>query len=306
MNKIFVTLFGIIALFITVFFAFNSSIYNEKQADTAADYKHTEYLIDGQRVLLHDGVASTAAALGSAAMITTRYYGNEITTDLNNDGQEDFVFILTQETGGSGTNYYVVAALATEGGYEGSQAYLIGDRIAPQSIELSQNPRHEHVVVVNYAKRATGEPMTAQPTVDTSVWLKLNLDNLQFGVVEQHFEGEADPLRMSLTMKDWTWISAIYSDGRRIEPNQAGIFTLTFFDNGYFSTKTDCNSLNGSYSVEKNMIVFGSIGATRMFCEGSQEAEFGALLENAQFYHFTSRGELVLDLKFDSGTVMFK
>lgn len=306
MNKIFVTFFGITALLIAGFFAFNSYTYNEKQADTAASHKHAEFLIDGKRVMLHDGVAKTIVAPGSAAIITTRYYGNEVTTDLNDDGQEDVVFILTQETGGSGTFYYVVAALAVEGGYAGSQAYLLGDRIAPQSIELSQNPRHEHVVVVSYAERAAGEPMTAQPTVGTSVWLKLNLDTLQFGVVEQHFEGEADPLRMSLAMKDWTWISAIYSDGRRIEPNQAGIFTLTFFDDGHFSAQTDCNPMSGSYVVEGNAIVFGSTETTRMFCEGSQEAEFGALLENAQFYHFTSRGELVLDLKFDSGTVMFR
>lgn len=220
MNKIFLTFFGITALLIAGFFAFNSYIYNEKQADTVASHRHAEYLIDGRRVLLHDGVAQTAAAPGSAAMITTRYFGNELTTDLDNDGREDVVFILTQETGGSGTFYYVVAALATEGGYVGSHAHLLGDRIAPQSTELSQNPGHEHVVVVNYAERAAGEPMTALPTVGTSVWLKLNLDTLQFGVVEQDFEGEADPLRMSLAMKDWTWVSALYNDGRRIEPNQ--------------------------------------------------------------------------------------
>lgn len=306
MNKILVTLFGVTVLLIAVVFAFNSNIYNEKQADTAASHKQAEYFIDGQRVMLHDGVAKTAAAPGSAALITTRYYGNEVATDLNNDGQEDVVFILTQETGGSGTNYYIVAALAAEGGYKGSQAYLLGDRIAPQSIELSQNPLHEHVVVVNYAERAGSEPMTAQPTVGASVWLKLNLDTLQFGVVEQYFEGEADPLRMSLTMKVWTWISAIYSDGRRIEPNQAEIFTLTFSDDGHFSAKTDCNSMSGGYVIKENTIVFRSIETTLMYCEGSQEAEFGALLKNTQLYHFTSRGELVLNLKFDSGTVVFR
>lgn len=148
--------------------------------------------------------------------------------------------------------------------------------------------------------------MTAQPTVDASVWLKLNLGTLQFGVVEQYFEGEADPLRMSLAMKDWTWISAIYNDGRRIEPNQLGIFTLTFFNDGHFSAKTDCSPMGGSYVVEGNTIVFGSIETTLMFCEGSQEAEFGDLLENAQLYLFTSRRELALNLKFDSGTVMFR
>jgi hypothetical protein len=45
---------------------------------------------------------------------------------------------------------------------------------------------------------------------------------------------------------------------------------------------------------------------TLMYCEGSQESDFSKLLERAQGYLFTSKGELVLDLKFDSGTATFK
>ena len=51
------------------------------------------------------------------------------------------------------------------GGYIGTDGYFLGDRIAPQSIELSPNPRHHTVVVVNYADRAEGELMTARPSV---------------------------------------------------------------------------------------------------------------------------------------------
>jgi len=43
-----------------------------------------------------------------------------------------------------------------------------------------------------------------------------------------------------------------------------------------------------------------------MFCDGSQEAEFLALLGKIQLYHFTSRGELIFDLKFDSGIAVFR
>ena len=44
-----------------------------------------------------------------------------------------------------------VAALNTEAGWIGSQTTLLGDRIAPQTTELSQNPNHKNVIVVNYA-----------------------------------------------------------------------------------------------------------------------------------------------------------
>ncbi len=180
-----------IAILIVAFYAFNSYIYNEKQADTAADYKNAEYHIDGSSVLLRDGVAVVESAPGSASETTTQYFGNEYVTDLNNDGRMDVVFLLTQETGGSGTFYYVVAALNTEAGYIGSDGYLLGDRVAPQTIEASPNPRHVNVIVANYMDRASGEPMTTSPSVGKSAYLKLDIPNMQWGIVEPDFEGES-------------------------------------------------------------------------------------------------------------------
>src|SRR5690606_29172945 len=107
------------------------------------------------------------------------------------DGDDDIAFILTQETGGSGTFFYAVAAIKTDYGYVGSDGYLLGDRIAPQSTDLSPNPRHKYVVVFNYADRAPSEPMTAEPSVGKSAYLKLVPERMQWGVVEPDFEGES-------------------------------------------------------------------------------------------------------------------
>jgi heat shock protein HslJ len=127
-------------------------------------------------------------------------------------------------------------------------------------------------------------------------------------LVVQGFEGEADPSRMTLGMKTWTWISAQYNDGRKITPKVAGKFTLNFTQNGgRFSVGTDCNSGGGSYSLASdNTIVMSDMMSTQMFCEGSQEGEFFKLLSEVQKYHFTSKGELILDLKSNSGSVVFK
>lgn len=296
---------GIIAVLIAAFFALNSYIYNEKQATVATDYKEAEYIIEGERVKLANGMASAEAAPGSASKITTQYFGNEIITDLNNDDREDVVFLLTQNTGGSGTFYYVVAALNTERGYVGSEAYLLGDRIAPQTTEVSQNPNHKNVIVVNYAERREGEPMTTAPSVGQSVFLKLDTEAMQFGVVEADFTGEADPSRMSLDMKPWVWVSTLYNDGKEISPRDER-FVITFTPDGRFSATTDCNSMGGNYVANADMITFSEIGMTKMFCEGSQESDFLNILENTSGYHFTSRGELVLGLKFDSGTATFR
>ncbi len=180
-----------ITVLVAWFSLFHPTVYDEKQAAITADYKSAAYMINGARVQLTNGVAETAAAPGSASKVITRYFGDELKTDLNDDGREDIVFLLTQETGGSGTFFYAVAALATPTGYAGSDGYLLGDRIAPQNIVLSENPRHKNVIVVNYADRAPGEPMTTRPSMGKSAYLKLDPASMQWGIVVPNFEGES-------------------------------------------------------------------------------------------------------------------
>ena len=155
------------------------------------EYRNVEYLIEGRRITLADGPAGAETAPGSASRIVTRYFGNELTTDLNDDGRDDVVFLLTQQRGGSGTFFYAVAALNTEAGYLGSDAYLLGDRIAPQTTVVSRNPRHKNVIVVNYGDRRPEEPMTAPPSVGKSVYLRLDADTMRWGIVVPDFEGES-------------------------------------------------------------------------------------------------------------------
>lgn len=165
--------------------------YSNKAARLAADYRNVSYVIDGAHVELRDGVAVSSAAPGAAAKVTTQYFGNELHTDLDGDGDEDVAFIVTQELSGSATLYYAVAALATPEGYVGSDGYLLGDRIAPQQTDRSPNARHRYVVVYNYLDRAPGEPMATQPSVGRSVYLKLDPERRQWGIVEPDFEGES-------------------------------------------------------------------------------------------------------------------
>lgn len=132
----------------------------------AADARNATYLIEGKEVTLVDGVAEVEAAPGSASKITTRYFGNEATGDLNGDGHPDIAVILTQDGGGSGTFFYVAVALHSDSGYIGTNAVLLGDRVAPQPTEIRDGE-----VIANYAGRAPGEPMTAQPSVGTSKYL---------------------------------------------------------------------------------------------------------------------------------------
>ena len=142
--------------------------------------ENATYTIDGQKVTLVNGVSEVAVAPGSATMTTTRYFGNAVTYDLNGDGRPDTAFILTQDTGGSGTFYYFVAALNMPNGYVGSEGFFLGDRIAPQSTSMGAGT----VVIVNYADRAPGESFAIQPSVGKSVWVKLDAQTMKWNEVK--------------------------------------------------------------------------------------------------------------------------
>jgi hypothetical protein len=139
----------------------------------AQDPQNATYLINGQPVTLVNGKAEQAAAPGSAGKIVTQYFGNAVQVDLNGDGKMDSGFLLTQTTGGSGTFFYAVAAIQNpDGTYTGTNAILLGDRIAPQSTNV--DPNNPAQFVVNYADRAPGEPMTTQPSHGVSKTFKLD------------------------------------------------------------------------------------------------------------------------------------
>ncbi len=136
-------------------------------------YKDAGYIIDGEYLTLQNGESVIEAEPGSSTKIDTRYFGYESFGDLNGDGQEDVVFVLTQNKGGSGTFYYVVAAFKTEDGYQGTNGVLLGDRIAPQTTTIENG-----VVKVIFADRKLDEPFTTAPSILVTKYLKLVGDNL--------------------------------------------------------------------------------------------------------------------------------
>ena len=140
-------------------FVFMWACFNYNLSDS---HKNATYIIEGKKVELVDGKSST-----------TNYFGNESKGDLNGDGTEDIAFLLTQDGGGSGTFYYVVVALKFNDKYRGTNAILLGDRIAPQTTEIRDGE-----VIVNYADRNVGEPMTARPSMGISKYLKISENRL--------------------------------------------------------------------------------------------------------------------------------
>lgn len=268
---------------------------------TVSDAKNTTYIVDGEHITLTNGKFVRPAAPGSASLETFTLFGEPTMVDLDGDGDLDAVTYLTRDGGGSGTFFYVVAALNTSGTYQGTNAMFLGDRIAPQNITTEKGN-----AVANFAERKAGEAFSVQPSVGKSVRIHLNPTTKEIGELALNFEGEANPNTMKLTMKTWDWIQTSNADGSKVTPKNAGVFTLTFNDATRFSAKTDCNGVGGEYIGKGSALTFDKMMSTMMYCEGSQEQAYSSMLSSVVAYHFTSKGELVLELKDKKSTATFR
>ena len=93
-------------------------------------------------------------------------FGEPVFGDLNDDGLADKAVWLTENPGGSGTFFYAEFLMNTGSGYKATNAVFLGDRIAPQTLEISDGR-----AVYNFAERKADEPMTTLPSVGKSVWI---------------------------------------------------------------------------------------------------------------------------------------
>lgn len=139
----------------------------------AIDPAHATYVVENRPIALSGGKALIPAAPGSAERVETSLFGMPAWGDLDSDGDDDAAVILVHRTGGSGSFYYVAAALREGEGFKGTNAVLLGDRIAPQTLQIRNG-----VLIANFAERGPGEAMTAAPRSARSRYLTLQAGQL--------------------------------------------------------------------------------------------------------------------------------
>ncbi|HQK63595.1 MAG TPA: META domain-containing protein [Candidatus Staskawiczbacteria bacterium] len=105
----------------------------------------------------------------------------------------------------------------------------------------------------------------------------------------------------------WIWEKTVMNDGTTITPDKPGAFSLNFVMGGRVSGKTDCNDFTGNFSIPKEgNMAFNQLASTEMFCQDSQENIFLDEIQNVDSYLINKSGNLVLNLKLDSGSIYFK
>ena len=134
---------------------------------------YATYTIENRTFTLVNGKAEESSAPGSASMSKVSIFGEPVVGDIDGNGSVDAVMYLTEDSGGSGTFYYLAAALNENGEYKGTNAIFLGDRIAPQNIQIKNG-----LVLANYAERNPTDPMTASPSVGVTRYAFISLDTL--------------------------------------------------------------------------------------------------------------------------------
>lgn len=162
-----------------VFFAMTGCGQPKTTGVKQFDALNSSFVLNGQTVVLKDGLSKVPAAPGSASMVTTQYIGNVTYGDLTSDDKEDAAYFIMQDGGGSGQFYYVLAAINKQEGYTVTNAILVGDRITVQSLRISSNTLH-----VNFLGRDKNAPMTAPPSRPFVLLLKVSSEGVLEGLMK--------------------------------------------------------------------------------------------------------------------------
>jgi hypothetical protein len=107
---------------------------------TSNFYKNLSYFIEGQKIVLHDGVGNFvligqhAVATGTVEVTDTIF-----SYDVNNDGILDAIFLLTvtfkeKESSHPIVASYIAGALSVQSGFVGSNAVYLSNNIATTSL----------------------------------------------------------------------------------------------------------------------------------------------------------------------------
>ena len=197
--NIFNIVVGVLAVVFVLLFFLKAPV--EKVApQLPPDFKNITYRVGNENVPLVNGFAEREVVPGSASHIVIKYFGSEAMGDLNGDGIEDVAFILTQETGGSGTFYYLAVALKNpDESYESLATIFLGDRIAPQPAKIQNG-----LLTIHYVGRKPGDTMTTPPSVAISRYFTVENDALvermSFGAETTLKIGEKETFSDGLTI----------------------------------------------------------------------------------------------------------
>ncbi|MGV0993069.1 MAG: hypothetical protein ACOYB7_12550 [Mycobacterium sp.] len=154
-----------VAVALGIFFFLRAGHGGQDSRQSATD--NLAVTIGEQSFTLVNGAAEKEIAPGSKE--TVRVVGEPVTGDVTGDGKPDTALLIADDPGGSGTFYYAVLAVDQGGSWRATNALPLGDRIKPENIQYADGQ-----FVYRFLERKPDEPMSAPPTVENTVPVRLD------------------------------------------------------------------------------------------------------------------------------------
>lgn len=103
---------------------------------------------------------------------------------------------------------------------------------------------------------------------------------------------------------DWVWLYTDLSSGERVTTPEGGRFVLSLSEEGSLSSQTDCNTIGGNFVIDGEVLSFGQLFSSKMFCVDSQEQVYSEQLALVSSYEINGE-TLKLNLNRDFGVMYF-
>ncbi len=116
------------------------------------------FTIEGKAVQLTDGRSAVSIPDSSSKQVT-EIVGDSVSGTLRDERGSGLALVLRQQTGGTGTFYYLAALLPHGGAVAATDTVFLGDRIEINGLELKDG-----IVTVDYMDRAPGDAMSEAPS----------------------------------------------------------------------------------------------------------------------------------------------
>ena len=267
-----------------------------------ATYK-SDYGTDGA-VKLTDGKFSAPAAPDTPLMNTV-FLGNEIAYgDVN--GVPSAAVILVESSGGSGVFYVLHLVQNQNGSVTDIASAQLGDRINPTSLYFQDGK-----IVLGMTTQGPDEPMCCgtQRVLNTYTLNGAKLEQAStqvVGNVEQTPTTQPTTApAQTLAGTTWKWTGSLFNDGKQTTPDDPNRYLLSFMADGSVSIQADCNQVGGTYTTDGNQLTITLGPSTLVACPpGSLGDEYVRQLGTVSSYFFKD-GNLILEFKFDSGSMTF-
>ncbi|MCB0195939.1 MAG: META domain-containing protein [Anaerolineae bacterium] len=164
----------------------------------------------------------------------------------------------------------------------------------------------DRIVTANNASSDDAYPDIANPDViEPGLVLCLPADGLVAQPAQPEAEAGTSP-SPELVGPSWLWQQTLMNNGDLFAPDDPSGYIIQFQPDGTAFIQADCNQVRAGYTVEDNLLTIEPGPSTLVACpEGSLGDQFVMGLTAANSFFFDDAGDLLIDLKFDSGTMRF-